>query len=327
MFNARSRLSPGPGALHIVSVAVLLTLGLGCASVPLAPLAGADSSWVDGFGHPAVAPAGVDVGIHTLSERSESLMAGDRLTFELRTTRDGVSKLRYLVFEVTGVEESGGAPIVVQYEVSVDGAVVTRTSALHRVRVDLSDESGALIGTSSLSIAGGLARSQMAACAAAARLAEDLRAVGLEFDPHGFAELGDQERVDRDASTMRDAERGLFVLMGLAQSDNLLSELLWEVVERPSVWSLITSLGATTEVEPGYERAQRLEGLQTGAGPEGPFYSLPLVVSVNGSDALRMKLLVTEPVAPWNLISGIVAFEGRHPTKDLTISARMIGAR
>ena len=100
-----------------------------------------------------------------------------------------------------------------------------------------------------------------------------------------------------------------------------------EVIDKPSVLSVIVHLGVRVSVRHRFDKAQPLAPVAVG-GRQVAVYELPVELQLNGVPALRSKVLVTEPRSPLNLSAGILgmdAFQPRDPTAR--VSSRVRAAR
>jgi len=108
-----------------------------------------------------------------------------------------------------------------------------------------------------------------------------------------------------------------------------LREVLFSVVEKPSLWSLLANLGRietdfrfrSGEVVPSSEPPLGFAGV-------GRCYVVPFTFSINGKAALECTMLVTEPRPPLRLCGGIVAIVAEVPGRsDVRLIVRVLAAR
>jgi hypothetical protein len=183
------------------------------------------------------------------------------------------------------------------------------------VRLRLYDDQGSILEKSQVHLAEGVVADHVAHCDAFDRYnqlpdEEAKRQFGEEF---GLQLAGD-------------SFHSLISLFGLAQDDDLLSKLLWDVCQKPSVLSIALSVGIKTNLQPGYEMATQVDSGPAGLVGAGPMRSFPIAVSINGKIAVTADLLVLKPLPPYSLTGGIAALEARHPSKDVQVRARLVGA-
>jgi hypothetical protein len=119
----------------------------------------------------------------------------------------------------------------------------------------------------------------------------------------------------------------LFSVLELVQRIPQLDAILWEVVEKPSPLAVLLEGGLRVNVKPGFDRATRAS-----PPPSLPIaetaWSFPVDLKVNGTTALRCRLLVTDPHAPLHLAGGVLALAARHPTDAARrLRIRVVAAR
>ena len=105
-----------------------------------------------------------------------------------------------------------------------------------------------------------------------------------------------------------------------------LREILWEIAEKPSVWSIIKRGG---KVDTNLNCNQvPAEADPTGwVLPGSALYQLPLAVELNSTPALNCMLLVTSSKPPLMTCAGIVGISAEPPgRKDKRLDVRIIAA-
>jgi len=103
-------------------------------------------------------------------------------------------------------------------------------------------------------------------------------------------------------------------------------DVLEQVIQKPSAWSVLSSLGVSTNFKYGWQEVR--------SAPDGPValaqpvYLLPLRVSLNNTLAVKATLAVTVPHPPLQACAGIVALCAEHPTvPDRRLFLRVLSAR
>jgi hypothetical protein len=188
---------------------------------------------------------------------------------------------------------------------------VSIRSPMHRVGIQLYDGQGLPVASSEVHLAEFVGLGHMAACDA--------------VDDSQRVEPSTEDEMEERANGLLHGIQSLVALLTLAEADELLSDLLWDVIRKPSLFSLIAHLGAKVSLAPDYTKSERLDVAPAGVELPGPFRSLP--VTINGRVALILELVVTDPQPPASITSGIVAFVGRHPTSNLAVRGRLVGMR
>lgn len=116
----------------------------------------------------------------------------------------------------------------------------------------------------------------------------------------------------------------LHTLQRLGADDEVLSDLLFTVVEKPSLFSVLIRFG----VEVVAATQQGSEGPTVRLGDrEVRCNVLPMDLDVNGSRALSVHLFCTEPRMPDAVGAGIVGALARHPSEPRFAAIRLMGTR
>jgi hypothetical protein len=89
-------------------------------------------------------------------------------------------------------------------------------------------------------------------------------------------------------------------------------EVLAQVVQKPSVWSIARNFGINTNFEYGWHQVSRMPD---DAWPvSSPVYALPVKLALSGTPALKLSLAVTDTRPPLRHCAGIVGIVAEHPT-------------
>ncbi len=248
--------------------------------------------------------------------------AGDEVLFGLQLQRDGVSRHWLLHVRLTeplaiarvGEEVGPGTTWVAPtaWTLRVNGEARTFHSRCCRVLATVLDAEGKVLGRTEPLLprdflAGGFAR----ACDAldAIRLGHPRRRIrSSDGDPFAAATVT------------------AIALLGIVQDDPVLAPLLWQVIDKPSVWSVVQNLGARVLVEPGFQDTVVVPSPVPATGAQ--VHAVPLGLSVNGVEALAAELLVRPSPPPFGLCGGIVAATANHPRhRDRAFSMVLLAAR
>ena len=105
-----------------------------------------------------------------------------------------------------------------------------------------------------------------------------------------------------------------------------LSDVVFKVVELPSIWSLLRHGGISAGID---FRSERIEPARSAVCPvSSPAYFLPMGLAINNRPALEVTLLVTEPEPPLLACGGIVGLVAENPKEPHTyVALRVISAR
>lgn len=187
-----------------------------------------------------------------------------------------------------------------------DGNVVTLTSPKLPVRIEVWDENGAAQGDSRVLVPVGLLRhSFLDACA-----------------------WQRQPKLDESGRTVVcGAHAALISFLGILQNDELLAGIMWQVVDKPSLWSVVTGFGVAMRLEAGLGRATNVEDVGL-PGWSRPAVQFPLLLKLNDRHALDATITATDPWMPLGLCGGIVQVEATRPSdSSVRFTARLLAAR
>lgn len=113
--------------------------------------------------------------------------------------------------------------------------------------------------------------------------------------------------------------------MGVQNTPGL-REILWDVTELPSVWSVLKHGG---KVNPGFNIEEDIAAVEPGAWtmPDRSLYRMGIALSLNEQPALRISLTVTSPLPPLLTTAGIVGIVAQPPgKKDKRMDLRVVAA-
>jgi hypothetical protein len=241
--------------------------------------------------------------------------AGDEVLFGLRLRRDGRERhwlLHLRLTEPAALGRAGeGAPLLsplppVDWSMRVNGEDRSFASARCRAIATVADADGHVLGRSEPLLprdflAGGFAR----AC--------ELVALRRQNLPAGQAVVGDTFYRDLDLQPFAEATVAAVALLQVVQEDDVLAPLLWEVVDKPSVWSVVSHLGARVTLRPRFHAAV-LMASPVATAPVA--WRVPLDLVVNDQEALHTELFVAPAARPLALCGGVVGAAARHPREE-----------
>jgi hypothetical protein len=230
---------------------------------------------------------------------------GDAVLYGLRLQRDGVEQ-RWLLSLVVDELAPPVPPRVWTFE--VDGTDQRFESSLCRVTACVYDGDGRE-----------LARSQPL--------------VPQQFLARGFASVCATTWAARRAGgkppAARDVAAGVVSAVALLETvrqDRALAPVLWAVVDKPSLWSVIGNLGATVLVRPHLDRFVPC-ATPNPAMPFGSAWRVPMSLFVNDQPALEAELVVADSTPPFAVGAGVLAAVARHPTRpDVRCEMLLLGA-
>ncbi|MBL8756003.1 MAG: hypothetical protein JNK15_22095 [Planctomycetes bacterium] len=246
--------------------------------------------------------------------------AGDEVLFGLRLERDGSH--RNWLLHVRLIEPQAFVPgraaepvPAAAWNLRVNGVEQTFRSGCCRVLATVYDADGNVLGRTEPVLprdflATGFARACERIDAARGRRGHGRSVDLLADDDDPFA-----------AATV-----SAMALLAVVQEDPVLAPLLWEVVDKPNLWSVVRRLGAHVLVQPMFKDARRAPSPVPAAGPR--VHRVPVSLSVNEVAALETELLVRPAVPPFGLCGGIVAAMAWHPRhRDRMFTMVLLAAR
>lgn len=224
---------------------------------------------------------------------------GDQVLFGLRLQRGESVRDWFLHVVVEGIEP---------------GAVLAGGGLREvvRLRVAVADANGEQLGVESTQ----LVRDYLERGLARACRGEGVR------DDEGVAFGRTEEWPERFRALL-----ALSQVLRIARESPILRPLLYEVVDPPSVWSVIAHLGVRLSTRMHFDDVRAVGGEPLGAAIV-PAWSLPHELLINGAPALQSHILVTDPRSPLTLCAGILAITSTHPTDPSRVfTMRLLAAR
>lgn len=139
----------------------------------------------------------------------------------------------------------------------------------------------------------------------------------------------DGDGADRtDIRPVVEAILGTMSLLNVVQEDDALAQYFWQVVEKPSLWSVVTGLGVQATMTMPFEQSLPATRLPADLPPVDRAYVVPLRIDVNGSPALLADVVAVDARRPYALCGGMVAAVARHPSNpDVTFELQLLAAR
>jgi len=115
----------------------------------------------------------------------------------------------------------------------------------------------------------------------------------------------------------------LSAFLRIIKNNKLLSGMLWRVIDRPSIFSIIFNGGVRLSLNAQLTAATPLpdRDLSTELS-KLPGYRTTMRLDANGSPVLNAIMWVTEPQSPYRLSGGIIVLEGFRPS-DARVRFRM----
>ena len=301
------------------SIALLVMLA-GCQSTSVRDLsldAAAGGLQIADFPAPAHLLRGFDE-----REPDGAWRVGDEVLFGMRLRRDGGVRYWLLllrVLEVVGTDDDGQPLDPFQWSLRINGELDQFTSGVCAAEVIVMDQHGQELG-----------RSQP-------YLPRDFLGRGIAdacklVRTRGFRALRRKSSEGKDVygplniRPLAEATVSALALLQVVQEDSLLAPILWQVIEKPSVWSMVSNMGVDVMLRPKFNRvssaASPISSVKTST------WRLPLSLEVNQRPALNLDLFVADSAPPLSLACGLLGAIARHPTEpNLDFSLLLLSAR
>lgn len=144
---------------------------------------------------------------------------------------------------------------------------------------------------------------------------------------HAARSTAPAEPVTADVQPVVEAMIAVMSLFHVVQEDDALADYFWQVVEKPSLWSVVTGLGVKATMSMPFEQSLPATRLPANLPPSEPAYVVPLRIDVNGSPALLADVVAVDARRPYALCGGMVAAVARHPSDPtVTFELQLIAA-
>lgn len=240
---------------------------------------------------------------------ASSWRVGDEVLYGLRLVRGDevrhwLLRLRVLEVDATAAGEAIGRAM---WSLQFNGESRYFSSPVSRVEATVFDDEGNEIGrTEPLVPRAFLANGVAEGCRASRRI-------------FGSADLASSAAATRLVTADVDTEAlacstvCAVALLQVVQEDSVLASILWQVVEKPSLMSVLGNLGARVVLRPCYHIAS--EALCPIPGLYEQTFRLPMSLTVNDQPALDMDLFVADSTPPFALGGGLLGASARHPSR------------
>jgi len=240
-----------------------------------------------------------------------AIRVGDRMLFGVRLTDDAFERTWYLALRVLAdVAVQGGRPMIYTSTAALGGGTeIVTESWVVPVQVDLLDADGATSGSSRILLPGRLLETGLAhACRAN-------RAVAA-----GTASVEEMRHTNAQGLG------ALLAVMQAVQEEKLLADLLWEVVEPPSVLGVLLNAGVAAVVRADLASSKAGQLVLDGRTHEGE--RAPIAILVNGEPAMFAELVAVAPSSPFTMSGGILRISGQHPSRpSRRLEIQLVAAR
>ena len=170
------------------------------------------------------------------------------------------------------------------------------------------------------------------AAKAVMRLRETKTKGGFAFAPHPFseAEIAKARKLTNIVQLTAEEERALAgagpaleSFFSIVQNTEGLSDILFKLVDLPSMWSIARNKGVVVNFRFENEIKQR----NVAAGKLA-IYEMPIALELNGQTALKFTMVATRPQPPLLASAGIMGLVAATPgAKDTYLAVQVISAK
>ena len=252
--------------------------------------------------------------------------AGDEVLYGLRLCSGAVARYWMLHLRVTEPLAVAGAHDGVaagdllpqlEWSIRINGEPREFRSRRCRVEATVTDEAGRVLGRSAPLLPRDLLDKGFSkACELLQRRFADRR--------EGASDETFYEGMD--VGPLADATVCTIALLQVVQEDAVLAPLMWEVLEQPSFWSVVSNFGARVVLRPRFHAATEAPSpLDSDAGD---VLCVPMSLLINDVPALHANLFVGATAPPFALCGGVQLITARHPKRaDIEFSCLLLGAR
>ncbi len=208
------------------------------------------------------------------------------------------------------------APGIIHQQIKAPGGSLDYDSRRRRVQVTLLDSAGKKLGGSTVYAPWDfLTQGFVCSC--------ELAQLLVEAQPGDLDYRGRKLARAEAARQMFGGFATLTAFLRIIRENELLSSMLWKIIDRPSVFSILFHGGVSLSLNAQLTNAKTLPDSHLGGELSRlSGYRTTLRLSANGSPVLDAIVWVTEPESPYRLSGGIVAIEGFRPS-DPKVRFRM----
>ncbi len=160
---------------------------------------------------------------------------------------------------------------------------------------------------------------------------------GFSFGPNPFSEsevaagrkLADALHITADEErALAGTGPALVSYFGIVQRTSGLEDILFKILDMPSLWSIMRRGGINTHFQTRSEHISPARGADWGLPEAQPVHYLPMVLELNNQPALNLTFVVTAPQPPLLTCGGIVGMLAEPPgDKENYLTLRIVSAR
>jgi hypothetical protein len=145
---------------------------------------------------------------------------------------------------------------------------------------------------------------------------------------HNRKSLGDIQLSAEEERALGGSCPALMSYLNIVQHTESLKDILFQLVDLPSVWSVVRHGGVNANLSIQQDHLGPADATMWGLPDPRPLYDMPILIELNKQPALKVTLTVTTPVPPLLACGGIVGFLAERPgDKETYLAVRVISAR
>ena len=131
-----------------------------------------------------------------------------------------------------------------------------------------------------------------------------------------------------DERAVAGAGPALMCFYEIVQHTSGLEGILYDLIDKPSVWSVVKNLGVTANVELPSERIVTVNPAPWAVPGTNTAYTFPLTLLLNKQPGLKVNFVVTAPQPPLLSSAGVIAMLAERPDdKNHYLTLRILSAR
>jgi hypothetical protein len=171
---------------------------------------------------------------------------------------------------------------------------------------------------------------------ARAFVSPDLLAIGLDQSCRAMLQLAADHKTDAPgAQKLSESDEravlgffpALMTFFQTVEKSPGLRDILWDLIEKPSVWSFVKRRGIDLGLQLG-DNSVAIAALPAWQGPALPQYRMSFELKINDVPAVECSLFVTQPIPPLLTTAGIIGIVAQPPGKpEKQLEIRLVGSR
>jgi hypothetical protein len=135
------------------------------------------------------------------------------------------------------------------------------------------------------------------------------------------------DRAFADIATVADGVASCARLFRMLRENPVTRQILREVLELPSLWSILTNWGVKVSFAVDFFAAERVDPARF-PGEQRELWSVPMIVLLNGEPGFLARVITGPAGSPDGVVAGIYGIVARHPVDaDRHVRVRLLASR